>query len=280
MLVAPLLAASALLPVDASVLVALAAIIVLGVPHGALDGEIARDVLRPRLGRMWFAVFALPYLALAALVLLAWRVAPLATLGGFLAVSIWHFGSEDSRSGTRLEQAARGGLPIGLPVLLQPAATAWVLGTIAGVPMPALPAWLTSGAAIWLALALVWSLRLALEGRWTTLLGQGLLGCAFTVLPPLTAFALYFVCVHAPAHTRALIADDGRAGRVRDGGSAMLRALPLSIVTVAIGAALWRLYAGPPPARLLALTLQGLAALTLPHLLLDLWTSPLSSPDR
>lgn len=279
-LVAPLLAASALLPPAASVLTALAAVIVLGVPHGALDGEIARDVLRPRFGRMWFPVFAGPYLALAALVLVAWRLAPLPTLGGFLAVSVWHFGAEDSRSGTLLEQLARGGLPIGLPVLVQPAATAWVLGTVAGAPMPDLPAWLTAGALVWLALALLWSIRSAVEGRWQTLLGQAMLGCAFVVLPPVTAFALYFVLVHAPAHTRALIADAGRARRVHDARSAVLRALPLSVMTIAMGAALWSFYEGPAAARLLALTLQGLAALTLPHLLLDIGTARLSSAAR
>lgn len=272
LLAAPLLAASGFLPGPSSTLVALAAIIVLGVPHGALDGEIARDVVRPRFGRLWFPVFAAPYLALSAMVLAAWHLFPLATLAGFLAASVWRFGAEDSGSGSRLEQLARG-LPIGLPALLQPAATARVFATVAGTALPALPPWLTAGALLWLALAVLWGLRLAVAGRWATLGGQALLGCGFALLPPLTAFALYFVCVHAPAHTRAVIADAGRAARVHDGWSAVLRALPLSVATVLIGAALWRFYAGTGPERLLALPLQGLAALTLPHLLLDAWTS-------
>lgn len=87
LLAAPLLAASGFLPGPSSTLVALAAIIVLGVPHGALDGEIARDVVRPRFGRLWFPVFAAPYLALSAMVLAAWHLFPLATLAGFLAAS-------------------------------------------------------------------------------------------------------------------------------------------------------------------------------------------------
>ncbi len=280
LLAAPLLAASALLPASTSILLALAAIIVLGIPHGALDGEIARDLVRPRFGRLWFPVFSLPYLALSALVLAGWHLAPLSTLGGFLAASVWHFGSEESRSGSPIELLARGGLPIGLPVLVQPAATAAVFATVAGVPLPQPPAWLVAGALLWLALAALWSVRLVIEREWTTLLAQGLLASAFVILPPLTAFAIYFVGVHAPAHTQALIEDAGRARRVRDGRSAMRHALPLWVTTVLIGAALWPLYDGPTPARLLALTLQGLAALTLPHLVLDAWSSRHPSLER
>ncbi len=52
----------------------------LGVPHGGLDGEIARSLLRSRLGvRLggwfrwaWFPIFSPPYLALAVAVAVAW----------------------------------------------------------------------------------------------------------------------------------------------------------------------------------------------------------------
>ena len=87
----------------------------------------------------------------------------------------------------------------------------------------------------------------------------------------MTAFAIYFVCVHAPAHTAALIRDPWRAPRVHDGRSAIRLALPIVGLTLLIGAALWPLYAGAPPERLLSLTLQGLACLTLPHMLFDAW---------
>ena len=53
--------------------------------------------------RAWFGVFAVPYLGLAGLVLLAWHVAPMATLAGFLALSVLHFGEEDAGPGRPLE---------------------------------------------------------------------------------------------------------------------------------------------------------------------------------
>ena len=287
-LVAAALALSGALPEGPAWLLALLAVILLGVPHGALDGEIARPHLRPRLGRAWFIVFAAPYLALATLVLLAWQVAPLPTLAAFLACSAWHFGAEDAGpDGGAVEMSVRGGLPIAAPVLWQPEATARFLGVVAGVPMAQPPGWLLLAAWAWLALTTAWAASLllrhpgsALRGRGRALVEPGLLAALFAALPPLSAFAIYFVCLHAPRHVAALAANPARAPRVRDGRTAALRSLPITTLTLLIGAALWPLYAGPAPEQLLALTLQGLAALDLPHLLLDVLAGRLERARR
>ena len=263
------LSLTAALPTGAQWLCALAVIIVLGVPHGALDGEVARAVLRPRFGRAWFLVFSLPYLALSALVLLAWRLAPGLTLLAFLAASVWHFGTENAEAGDGLEVIVRGGLPIAMPVLIHPGATAAVFATVAAAPLPQLPEWLWAAASAWLVLAVVWVGRAMLRRQARLLAVPGMLAGLFAVLPPLTAFAIYFVGVHAPAHVAALIRNPARAPRVHDHRSAALLSLPITALTLLIGAALWPLYGGAVPDRLLALTIQGLAALTLPHMLLD-----------
>ncbi len=66
-----------------------------------------------------------------------------------------------------------------------------------------------------------------------------------------------------------MVVHPARAPRVHDHRSAVLLALPITALTLLIGAALWPLYGGAVPDRLLALMIQGLAALTLPHMLLD-----------
>ncbi len=264
------MALTAVMPPGIQYVCALLAVIVLGVPHGALDGEIARALLRPRFGWAWFPIFSLPYLSLVALVLLAWRLAPVPTLAAFLAASVWHFGSEDA-PGTYLEAIVRGGLPIAVPTLLHPAATTAVFATVAGTPLAHPPEWLWGTSLIWFAFTIIWTGRIVLRRQENSLMVPAMLASVFVVLPPLTAFAVYFVCVHAPAHTAALIRDPRRAPRVQDGRSAILLALPITGLTLLIGAALWPLYAGALPQRLLCLTLQGLAALTLPHMLLDAW---------
>lgn len=268
---AAVLMLSTTLPPGMQSICALAVIIVLGVPHGALDGEVAQAVLRPRFGRAWFLVFSLPYLGLSALVLLAWHQLPGPTLLAFLAASVWHFGMEDAEGGSGLEVIVRGGLPIAMPTLVQPNATAAVFQTVAGASLPQLPEWLWVAAMAWLALATMWAGCAALRRQGWQLAVPGLLAAMFVALPPLTAFAIYFVGVHAPAHTAAVIRSPVRAPRVHDDRSAALLALPITGLTLLIGAALWPLYDGAVPDRLLELTIQGLAALTLPHMLLDAW---------
>ncbi|MCQ8239495.1 Brp/Blh family beta-carotene 15,15'-dioxygenase [Rhizosaccharibacter radicis] len=248
----------------------LAMVIALGVPHGALDGEVARPLLRPRFGIAWFAVFSLPYLTLFALVLLCWRGAPLPTLAGFLLLSTLHFGEpedggRDSRWPVRL---IAGGAPIALPVLLQPDRTAHLLGVVAGVALHRPPAWLLAGSIGWLGLlgATMAFRRSSLRPLMPLL---PVLAALFLLLPPLAGFAAYFVGWHAPGHMRALVADPRSAPRVRTHAAAWWRSLPVTALTLLIGSGLWFLYRGPVPDRLLQLTLQMLAALTVPHMLLE-----------
>ncbi|TNC11077.1 hypothetical protein FF100_20980 [Methylobacterium terricola] len=266
---AALLAATALLPREAGWAAVLALVIGLGVPHGALDGEVAKPFLAPRFGRAWFPVFAAPYLALTAAVLVAWRVAPDATLAGFLGLSVLHFGYEDAGPGRPVEALVRGGLPIALPALVQPDETARIFAVVTDTAMPVLPVWWTILAWAWLGLALVWLCR---RPSFDLLAELGALSLAFLVLPPLSAFGLYFVCLHAPRHMRALAEDPARAPRVDGMGRAVVLALPVFGLTLLIGLLLWPTYPqADAAARLLAVTLQLLAALTLPHLLLDRW---------
>ena len=186
-----LLAASASLPQFFAWPAALAVVILLGVPHGALDGEVARPLLRPRFGRAWFLVFALPYLSLSAAVLLAWRAAPEATLAAFLAVSVLHFGAEDAGPGRPLEALARGGLPVALPVLLHPAAVARVFEVVTLEPMPVVPSWLHIGALAWAVLLPVACAALLATRRWRAMAEMAVLALIVAALPPLSAFVAF-----------------------------------------------------------------------------------------
>lgn len=275
------LALSAMLPPGPRDLAALCAIIVLGIPHGALDGELARARLRPRFPRSWFLVFAAPYLALSALVLAGWSLAPLIVLPLFLAASVWHFGTEEVATEKRggfdpLVVIGAGGLPVALAVLAHPAATAAIFGTVAQVPMAAPPAWLAAFAWAWMVPAGCWLARMVQARDRTALARAGILAAAGVALPPLTSFAIYFVCVHAPAHVRSLIAEGRPASRITGAVAAARLAVPVTLLTLLIGAALWRFVPGrimPAPftSHLLCLTLRGLAALTLPHMLFEQW---------
>jgi Brp/Blh family beta-carotene 15,15'-monooxygenase len=271
-----------LLPWQTSWICALGAIILLGVPHGALDVEIARTLLRHRFKRAWFLVFAVPYLLLSGAVLLSWRLEPVGTLAAFLLASVWHFGAEDAKAAAVLEVVVRGGLPIAAPILLHPAATTLLLATIAAVPPAQEGHWLWIASLGWASLAVhLFSSDAILRRRRVSSSMVVLMFGLFVVAPPLTAFAIYFVCIHAPAHVRGLILDDWRAPRVKSVSTAAFLALPTTALTLMIGAALWPLYHGLIPGRLLSLTIQGLGALTLPHMLFDAWLGRVrSTADR
>ena len=222
----------------------LACIIALGLPHGALDVEIARQRLVGFLPRLWFPVFAIPYLMLALVVLALWQVAPYTTLCLFLAMSVWHFG--ETPGAPWWQRLMRGGAPIALPVLLQPALTAALLAGIAQVSIPVCPAWLLAASVAWLGLTIM---ALAFRAVPMTVLRElALLGVLYAALPPLTALAIYFVCLHAPAHMCEVI-DRRLSLRVVTMTAAWRYALPPTLLTLVIGgrvvAVLSRRSAGP-----------------------------------
>lgn len=252
--------------------IALIVIIAFGLPHGALDGELARQILLPRFGRGWFPVFALPYLTLIACVLACWHIAPIWTLNLFLLFSLLHFGQELSDGSHPLLSAfVLGGAPLILPCVLQPARTAALLsGMIAPAQLSHPPEWLLWLSPIW-GCAAVFLIALSppfLRVKHFALIATTLI--IFWVFEPLEAFMVYFIFIHAPAHIAALV-HDSRWKRLVSLRTALKVALPLTIASLMIGMALWPLYTASPDQRLLEITFQLLAALTLPHMIFDLW---------
>lgn len=243
-------------------------ILLFGVPHGALDGEMARERLRPRWGAAWFPLFGLPYLAAIALVITGWHFWPYATLTAFLVLSLCHFGAETAETDRPLLSAfVLGGAPLILPACLHPTQTAALLGgMIAPHALNVPPPWLEDLIPVWAVGALIW---LTKTDRHVVLMVFVPILFVFWLLPPLPAFMLYFIFVHAPAHIDGLTAS-GNWPRIASQRDALKRAIPLSLLTAVIALCLWPLYAGPPVSRLLQLTFQLLAALTLPHMVFDM----------
>ncbi|MEM9554559.1 MAG: Brp/Blh family beta-carotene 15,15'-dioxygenase [Acidobacteriota bacterium] len=255
---------------------------VLGVPHGALDHRLGRVLLEPRLGAAWPAVFGAAYLGLASLVVVAWSLVPLASLVVFLAVSAIHFGLGDVRrrlSTSRLhpfEVVARGALPILVPVWAHAGEVAVLFGWLVGdavAPTTRQVALWASGTALGLAPALAWvvahHLRRALErrpGHAEVLAEIALLVALGVVAPPLVAFAIYFCCWHSLRHSLETMAAEGLAPR-----RFVRLAAPLTLATLALAAIAWtalrRVGTAVDPA-LVQVVFIGLAALTVPHMIL------------
>ena len=243
-------------------MLALAAILLLGVPHGGLDGAIARRVGWPS-GLMSWLSFHLAYIALAVLVTALWWLFPLISLGVFLLISALHFGASDiANTGTDwLPWIAHGGLvciaiPNLQPGLVEPIFTVLVNADNARLLMEAI----TSLFYLWVATVTLYCGYAYFQPQYRKpLLGLLLLIALVYLLPPLISFAIY-----SPGHMLRLWRSLEQTERKRSLGEA---GLYTGAAWIAMGLAFYYLQ-GPAPSSLLQLTFIGLAALTLPHMLL------------
>jgi Brp/Blh family beta-carotene 15,15'-monooxygenase len=278
---------------------------VLGVPHGALDHLLGRALLAPRWGRWWPAVLFPGYLALASSVLVAWQVAPVATLLLFLAATALHFGTGDvatpppSTTSTRATRSRPAGaqpwvyiLEVGVRGTVMLIVMAWrfpaELAQGIGWTLPAgavtqavLDAWVRAAAARGIAVLVpalavvivhcgVAAVRHRDPDRALTIAELGALSLLFACVPPIPAFVVYFCFWHSARHVLRVAATldpfDARRGLV---GFAW-HALPLTAVTLVAMAIAWRSLATPaaPLATTTRVVFQGLSALTFPHMVI------------
>jgi Brp/Blh family beta-carotene 15,15'-monooxygenase len=260
---------------------ALLAVVFIGLPHGAMDGALAVHfgwMKRPLLA----STFLITYVGLAAVVVLLWSINPVMSFVVFLAISVYHFGRGDSTSThtgrETVESLARGGLVIAGISHFHPAEadavfTALVGSTTAGV-------WLFLDAVLILtALCFVESMLFKQQGeRNRFLLEMGFLSVVFISLPPLAGFAVYFCLVHSMRHFSAM----------RGVLQATVSTLRVTQTTVVFSLLTWAFgllvfaqrtaSVGVEPA-LLQVVFIGLAALTVPHMVLvDGWLNRVEPP--
>ena len=103
------------LGLDPMSMVALAAIVIIGLPHGAFDGAVALALGYGKTLRSMFR-FIVAYIVIAACVVVFWMVFPTVALLLFLLISMVHFGLGDSQPGGWVQRSiqtlAHGGLVV------------------------------------------------------------------------------------------------------------------------------------------------------------------------
>ena len=238
-------------------------ILLVGLPHGALDLAL---VAEKRLGRPHHALFS--YVGLVALSIVVFRIAPSLCLALFLGASAWHFGSAD---GWRLEVSSpiwalsRGALVVGGLVLADPETVQLVLADLQ-VDL-SLPEPLTARRALAVLAAVHLGITLAVRARHGALIELVLLVAAIFTLRPTAFFALYFLLWHSSPHLgRVLHHLHGRVPRPL----LWTAGIGWTAASVAIGGLAWWLIAdgvAHPTSPLIILSI----AVTLPHLLVVQW---------
>ena len=262
---------SGLLDLGAWNLIGLAGIVLIGLPHGALDGAVAMHLgLVDKFSTM--ARFVIIYVGLAGLVVGAWIIAPSLSLIVFLIISMLHFGAGDARHGEGVlrfaETLAHGGLAIvGISqfhrsevdeifyyLINQDTAMVWLAINVLTV-------------AVIVAIITCVS-QAAKDVKWSaTTLELLILGIVYALVPPLLGFAIYFCLVHSARHFKRILST---IKATVDFSNIKNQAILFTTASwIAAGIAFWMLadFADPGPT-VMRITFIGLAALTVPHMLL------------
>jgi beta-carotene 15,15'-dioxygenase len=191
-------------------MIAAVAIIVVGIPHGSLDIEIAATRFGKSTTHGKIQITS-AYLAAAILMTLLWFTIPPLALTLFLIVSIIHFSADWRTSVDPFLAYMVGWALIALPALSHLDAVTAIFSWLTGNQSGAVIAALLACSAVPAVLGCIVYTGLAFrQGRHSD--GIDLVCCLFAmvILPPLISFALFFCCLHSPRHLIGAVQDAGK----------------------------------------------------------------------
>jgi len=238
-------------------------ILLLGVPHGALDLVFVRQLTSVRSAAGWI-IFTIAYFAAAALVVGLWWVSPGVFLASFLLISALHFSGDPGGRTPALFRMLYGGAVIFCPLTLHAAEVSELFAYLAGAPAAqAIVAALQWAAWPWVAaigiVAIVGAKRDLV--RSVELVSMAAL-LSFT--PPLIGFTIFFCCMHSARHVLRT-RDYSHAGTFRHLFN--IAAWPMLVTGIGVAIVWWLSDGKPLDMRIAQLVFVGLAALTVPHML-------------
>ena len=239
-------------------------ILLLGVPHGALDPIFAQQIFGVK-GLLGWSLFAMFYLGLAGGVVLFWYVFSTLWLVGFLLISVWHFSADLAPGTLWLARLSYGSAIIVLPVFRfsneLTRLFSFLIETSASVALVAALQVLLVPVVVLVALSAALVMR---TDRLTTL---ELLSVSALMLlvPPLPAFTLYFCLMHGARH---ILRTKQYMDRVTVKSMFGVILLPMlgTLMLMLLG---WFFVVGQSLEQdVVQLVFVGLAALTAPHMCL------------
>lgn len=262
------------IPLQAQLIILAVFVAVAGLPHGTLDPWIARQKglwSQP----MGLLVFIVCYLACVGATVMLWSVFPGACLLMFLVISAWHFGKDWQQDLSPVSCFAAGFIVLASPVVFHPEEVASMfqqLGTPAAATIAVKSAW------VLLPLA---GLIVCLETsrNFKQISGHTpieiiLLIVIAAMVSPLLYFLLYFCFQHSPRHMI-------NHSHSMDLKFKLINVSLLTLATIVIGViAFMSLQQFDFTARMLNVLFVGLAALTVPHMLLIDFTTLIGTTDE
>lgn len=249
---------------DGPTMAACLAILLFGLPHGALDLEIIKR--QRRTGRLGMVALLLLYVGLAAAVAVFWRYSPVGALVLFIGVSVVHFAEDWTDLGSPFLAQSMAIALLCAPTLFYLADIEHLFIAVSGSSEAALAANL---------MLLIAPMSVAVAGLslWTlwraSLRDQALVGglalAGVMMLPPVIGFAFFFCLFHSPRHLSL--------ARSQIASSTKWRWVVLLVTLAALGISVL-LFAGAVrsdmPARFVAASFMTLSLLTVPHMAVPL----------
>ena len=259
-----------LMSVDVLNLIGLLAVVFIGLPHGAMDGALAIHLgwmNRP----IKAATFLLAYVGLAALVVGMWLIIPTVGFLVFLAISMFHFGRGDivprAKEHHLAEVLMRGGLVLAGISLFHRSEVDSIFEVLIGSDTGIV--WLFLQAIGVLTLVLIPYVILSKSKQERTAASFEVVGllALFAIAPPLLGFAIYFCGVHSVRHFKHMgVMLKSTLQQFQVTRTTVI----FSLMTWAVGLLVLANQSasiGLEPA-LLQVIFIGLAALTVPHMIL------------
>lgn len=260
-------------------------LVLFGLPHGAVDHEVALRLWRPQPPPRWaLGLILLGYLSVSGIILLGWFIMPSVIFLGFIGLTLGHWGLADlwwswqrdsayfRSRGHRLVFALwRGSLPMLVPVVVDPGLYRQVAEVTCNLFLrePTNFSWLEGTVCRGSALGLVllcgvldffWANRAA-KSRWLNAAEGASLLVFFSFVPTLAAVGFYFAFWHGLRHVQRVMAEEKWSG-----GQFARRSIPATLGALAmLGALAYFTQHEVAAQELLGLYLALIAALTVPH---------------
>ncbi len=269
----------------------LLSLLLFGLPHGAIDHEVALTLWRPKPPPRWaLAAILAAYLFLSLVILGAWFLIPYIIFLGFILLTWLHWGLADlwwswrrdetyfaSRGHQIIFALARGGLPMLVPLAFYPSLYRQTAEATCNLfsSQPAHFAFLESGLTRSLALGVAVILGVAdiclakggLRTRRLNLAESLALLLFFSLVPALIAVGFYFAFWHGLRHVLRLKAFEKLSW---SGFAIHALAATLGALVLLAGLAYFTHFQAGDMS-LLGLYLSLIAALTFPHALIVNW---------
>ncbi|MCY7319128.1 MAG: Brp/Blh family beta-carotene 15,15'-dioxygenase [Ramlibacter sp.] len=238
-------------------------ILLLGVPHGALDTVFVRQLTGIQSAVGW-SLFMLAYLAAAASVVVLWWFSPGFFLATFLLISVIHFSGDPEGQTPAPFRALYGGAVIFSPLTLHAAEVSQLFSALAGESA----AQTTVAALQWAAWPWVAAIGVAAIAGAKQDLARSIelvsLTALLTFAPPLIGFTIFFCCMHSARHVLRT-RDYSSAGTLRH--LLGIAGWPMLATVAGVAIAWWLSDGKPLEMRVAQLLFVGLAALTVPHMI-------------